>query len=79
MDWESSALTTTPLLHKDSENQGSNFLGGRFSNSDDVRAPIQFRRVSQPSILKDDFSSRIYPSIFPSITPVLSDQSNETS
>ena len=31
------------------------------------------------SILKDDFSSRIDPSIFISIAPVLLDQSNETS
>ena len=32
-----------------------------------------------PSIIKDDFSSRTGPSIFTSITPVLLDQSNETS
>ena len=32
-----------------------------------------------PSILKDDFSSRIDPSIFTSIVPVLLDQSDETS
>ena len=29
-------------------NQGSNFLGGSFSNRDNVRAPIQFRKESQP-------------------------------
>ena len=29
-------------------NQGSNFLGGSFSNRDNVRALIQFRRESQP-------------------------------
>ena len=29
-------------------NQGSNFLGGSFSNGDNARAPIQFRRESQP-------------------------------
>ena len=33
-------------------NKGSNFLGGTFSNRDDVRAPIQFRRESQPHHLK---------------------------
>ena len=33
-------------LHR--TNQGSNFLGGSFSNRDNVRAPIQFRRESQP-------------------------------
>ena len=33
-------------------NQGSNFLGGSFSNRDNVRSPIQFRRESQPQHLK---------------------------
>ena len=33
-------------LHR--TNQGSNFLGGSFSNRDSVRAPIQFRREHQP-------------------------------
>ena len=32
--------------------QGSNFLGGSFSNRDNVRAPIQFRREGQPQHLK---------------------------
>ena len=32
--------------------QGSNFLGGSFSNRDNVRAPIQFRREGQPKHLK---------------------------
>ena len=32
-------------LHR--TNQGSNFLGGSFSNRDNVRTPIQFRRESQ--------------------------------
>ena len=32
-------------------NQSSNFLGSSFSNRDNVRAPIQFRKESQPSIL----------------------------
>ena len=46
-------------------NQGSIFVGGSFSNRDNVKAPIQFRRVKvNPSILKDDFSSRKNPSIF---------------
>ena len=30
-------------------NQGSNFLGGSFSNGDDLRAPIQFGRESNPA------------------------------
>ena len=38
-----------------STNQGSNFLGGSFSNRDSVRAPIQIRRESQPQHLKRCF------------------------
>ena len=60
-------------------NQGSNFLGGSFSNRDNVRAPIQFRRKSNPSILKDIFPSRTGPSIFISIAPVFLDRSNKAS
>ena len=37
-------------LHR--TNQGSNFLGGSFSNRDNVRATVQFRRESQPQHLK---------------------------
>ena len=33
-------------------NQGSNFLGGTFSNRDNVRAPIQFIRERLPQHLK---------------------------
>ena len=33
-------------------NQGSNFLGGSFSNKNNVRAPIQVRREGQPQHLK---------------------------
>ena len=43
-------------LHR--TNQGPNFLQGSFSNRDNVRAPIQFRRESQLSILKDDFPQK---------------------
>ena len=72
-------------LHR--TNEGSNFLGGSFTNRDNVIATIQFRRKSHhpattqppPSILKEDFSSRTDPSIFSSIAPVFLDQSNETS
>ena len=31
-------------------NQGSNFLGGSFSNRDNVRAPVQFRTDGHPSV-----------------------------
>ena len=64
-------------LHR--TNQSSNFLGDTFGNRDNVRAPLQFRTEVNPSILKDDFSSKTDPSIFTSIAPVLFDQSNETS
>ena len=37
-------------LHR--RNQGSNFIAGSFSNRDNKRAPIQFRRKSQPQHLK---------------------------
>ena len=40
-------------LHR--TNHSSNFLGGSFSNRDNVRAPIQFRRESQPQHLKRCF------------------------
>ena len=40
-------------LHK--TNQSSNFLGGGFSNRDNVRAPIQFERESQLQQLKRSF------------------------
>ena len=36
-------------------NQGSNFLGGSFSNRVNVRSLIQFRRESQPQHLKKRF------------------------
>ena len=40
-------------LHR--TNQGSNFLGGSFSNRHNLRAPIQFRRESQLQHLKESF------------------------
>ena len=33
-------------------NSGSNFLGGSFSNRDDVRNPIEFRREGHPQHLQ---------------------------
>ena len=35
-------------------NHDSNFLGGSFSNRDNVRAPIKFRRESQGSNFNGD-------------------------
>ena len=60
-------------------NHSMNFLGGSFSNRDNVRAPIQFRREGQSQHLNDDFSSRTDLSIFTSIASVLLDWSNKTS
>ena len=60
-------------------NQSFYFLRGSFSNRDNIRATIQFRRESQPQHLKDDFSSRTDMSIFTLIAPVLLDQSKKTS
>ena len=37
-----------------------------------------FEEKDNPSILKDDFSSRTDPSIFTSVAPELLDRSNET-
>ena len=59
--------------------QGSKYLGGNFSNRNNVKSWIQFRRKIQPSILNNYFSSRIDPSIVTSITSLLLDWSNNTS
>ena len=64
-------------FHK--RNQGSIFLGGNYSNRVNVRAPTQFTRKRQFHHVKRRFSSRTDTFIFTSITPVLLDQSNETS
>ena len=60
-------------------NEDSNSPGGGFSSRINLKAPIKFRRESQPSILKDEFSSKTDLSIFTSIAPVFLDRSNETS
>ena len=59
--------------------QCSNFLGSNSSNRDNVTAPSQLRRESQPQHLKSYFSSKTDPSVFTSIAPVTLDQSNKTS
>ena len=59
-------------------NQGSNFLGGSFSNSDKVRTPTQFRRENQSQCPKRLFFLRDQ-SIFTSMTQKLLDWSNKTS
>ena len=64
-------------LHR--TNQGSNFLGGSFSNRDNVRVQSNVDKKVNPSIFKDDFSSRTGPFLFTSIAPELLDQSKETS
>ena len=40
-------------------NQGSNFLGERFSSIDNVRAPIWFRRESQPQHINDTHGEKL--------------------
>ena len=52
-------------------NYSPNFLGGSFSNRDNVRPPIQFRREGQPQHLKRYFFSRTDPFILTSIKPLL--------
>ena len=49
-------------LHR--TNQGSNFLGGSFSNRDNVRAPIQIRGKRQPQHLKRLFFLKKRPIFF---------------
>ena len=56
-----------------------NFFGGSFSNRNNVRAPIQFGRESQPQYLKISLYSRKDPTIFTTIASVFLDQSNKTS
>ena len=62
-------------LHR--TNQGSNFLCS-FSNGDNVKATSNLEEKDNPSILQDDFSSTIDPSIFTSIASVLLDWPNKT-
>ena len=42
-------------------NQGTNFLGDSFSNRDNIRAPIQFRRETEPQHLKRLFFLKSRP------------------
>ena len=60
-------------------NQGSNFLGGTFSNRDNVRAPIQLRRESQPQHLKRWLFLKYRPIHFHNSTTSVISRSNETS
>ena len=63
----------------DRANQGPNFLGGSFSIGDNLRLQSSLELKVNPSILKNDFTSRTNPSIFTSIEPVLLYRSIETS
>ena len=66
-------------LHR--TNEGANFLGGSFSNRDNVRAPIEFRRENQAHHLKRRCFLKKRPIHFHiSRTSVITlDGSNETS
>ena len=59
-------------LHR--TDQGFDFLRSSFSNRYNLRAPLQFRRESQPYHLK-----RTHPPVFTSTASVLLDRSNEAS
>ena len=50
-------------------NQGSNVLAGSLSNRDNVTSQIHFMIDILPTILKDDFYLKTYPSIFTLIAP----------
>ena len=45
VDWQRYRATSREKLHR--VNHGSNYYDGSFSDGDNVRAPIQFRRESQ--------------------------------
>ena len=62
-------------LHR--TNQDSDFLGDSFSKGDNVTGPSNLEEKDNLSILKDDFSSRTNPSIFPSRAPELLHWLNE--
>ena len=55
--------------------QGSNFLEGSFSNRDN-RFKSNFQDKDNPSILKDDFSSKTHPSIFTFTLPQIHTTTN---
>ena len=64
----------------DQKTSGCGTAEASFSNKDNVEALIQLRGESKPDHLKDDFYSRIDPSIFTStLAPVFLDRSNKTS
>ena len=63
-------------LHR--TNQDCNFLGDSFSNRDNEEPQSSLEEKLNPSISKDDFSSRTNI-IFTSMVPVLLDQANQTS
>ena len=58
-------------------NHRSNFLGGSFSNHNNLRAPIQFTNERQSQNPRDDFTSRKDVSIFKLLAPESIDWSNE--
>ena len=60
-------------------NQGFNFLGGSFSNRNNLTAQFNLEEKFNHSILKDDFSSMTDPSIFTAIATVLLDWSSHMS
>ena len=63
-------------LHK--TNQGSNFLKALLATEIMKQPQSSLEEKVNPSIVKDNFSSRTAPYIFTSIASVLLDQSDET-
>ena len=62
-------------LHR--TNKGSDFLRGSFSNRNNVRTPIQFRKEYRPKHLKIWLFFKNRPIHFTSIAAVFFDQSNK--
>ena len=58
-------------LHR--RNHGSSFLGGSFSNRDNLGIQFNLEEKNSSKTLKDNFSSRIDPSIFIPVAPELLD------
>ena len=59
-------------------NQRYPFLGDRYRSGDNLRSQTSLEETEDPSILENDFLSRIHPYIFTSILPKLFERSNET-
>ena len=57
----------------------SSFLGGSFNNRDNLRTQFNLEEKDSPNTLKDDFFSRIDPSIFMPVAPETGQTKNKLS